>query len=130
MRPRLPPHCRRASSFCEPSGASNLPDHRDRPTRALLVTDRAPGAFVEVVLVTPAGSQLDDRLLGAGREATIALEAVAARETALRLVLRRGGNEPFDHFVECAAPAIEADAGLCPPSRGDVIPGPQHRERR
>ena len=89
-----------------------LGGHGDGPTRTLLVTDSATGALVEVEPVAQAGAQFDHRLLGTSRVAAVALKSVAARETALGLVARRGGIEPLHDLVEGAPPAVEADTGL------------------
>ena len=65
-------------------------DHLDRVHRALLEAHGAAGAAVVVELGSRARAQLDHRVLRAGAEAAVALEAVAAGQAAARLVGRLG----------------------------------------
>ena len=65
-----------------------LREHLDRVHRALLVARPAAGAAVVVEPVAVPDAQLDHRVLRAGAEAAVALEAVAARQAAARLVGR------------------------------------------
>ena len=69
---------------------SGFGDHLDRVTGTLLETDGAAGATIVVEAVAAAGPELDDRLLWAGGIALVALEAIAAGETAPRFVARFG----------------------------------------
>src|SRR3990167_8592749 len=59
--------------------------HFDRVAGALVEADGAAGAEVEIDGIFAALAELHDRLLGAGREAVVALEAVAAGEAAVGL---------------------------------------------
>src|SRR4249920_3259077 len=91
---------------------SRFRHHRDRATRALVVTDRAAGTPVQVVPIAAAGAEFDDRLLRARGVATIALEAIAARQASLRFIPRALDVQAADDLVECRAPALDVDRAL------------------
>src|ERR1019366_10631679 len=80
MRPRPPPRCRRW--WC---ASARLPDHLDGVHRALLEAGSTPGAAVVVEAVSVSHAELDHRILRAGGQAAVTLEAVAAGEAAPRL---------------------------------------------
>src|SRR5262245_51049552 len=84
-------------------GRVRLRRHVDGVTGALLEAGRTPGAEVEIDPIEPAFAELDDRLLGTCRVAVVALEAVAARETACRLVTCLALGQARDDFVEPGA---------------------------
>src|SRR4029453_18663994 len=65
-----------------------LRHHGDRAAGTLVETDRASGAPVQVVFIAEPRAQLPHSLLRACRVTPVALEAVAARQAALRLVSR------------------------------------------
>src|SRR4249919_3067811 len=68
--------------------------------RALLEAGPATGAPVVVETVAVARAELDDRVLGTGAQAAVALEAVAARQAPLGLVDRRRLIETAHHLGE------------------------------
>ena len=72
----------------------------------------AAGAQVKVHLVAPAGAEFDDGLLGTGRVAVVAFEAVAAGQAALRLAPRLGFGQSGHHLAEIGAP-VHRHLGLC-----------------
>src|SRR5262245_27797486 len=71
--------------------------------RALFEARRAPGTEVELDPIEAAFSQLDDRLVGPGREAVVALVAIAAGEAPRRLVTCLALREASHDFVEARA---------------------------
>src|SRR6266540_3345613 len=77
-----------------------LRDHLDRVHRALLEAGSAAGAAVVVEPVAVTLTQLDHRVLGAGAQAAVAFEAVAARQAPAGLVDRLRGGEAADHLAE------------------------------
>src|SRR5665647_462500 len=91
-----------------------LRDHLDRVHRALLEARPAAGAAVEVEPVAVPGAQLDHGVLGAGAQATVAFEAVSARQTPARLVDRLLGGEADDHLAEICNPLLRRELGLLP----------------
>src|SRR5579862_385382 len=90
---------------------SGLRHHFDGVTRALLEAHGAAGALVVVVAIPPARPQLDDGVLRTGGIAVVALEAVAAGKTALRLVAGRRLRQAGDDLLE-AADALRGGQGL------------------
>src|SRR5688572_15974776 len=68
--------------------------------RTLFVARRTPGTEIEIDPVEPALSELDDRLLGAGRVAVVALEAIAAGKAPRRFVARLPLGQPGDDLIE------------------------------
>ena len=77
-------------------------NHIDGVAGAGVEADAAAGAAVVEVAVAPAGAELVDRVLGTCRVAVVALEAVAAGQTALRLVARLRFAQSGHHLVEAA----------------------------
>src|SRR5215468_21249 len=90
--------------------------------RALLVADRATGTAVVVEPVPVTGADLDDRVLRAGAEAAVALEAVAARQAAASLVARLALGQAADHLGEVIDPPGRLAFWLPPPLGVGEIP--------
>ena len=80
--------------------SASLGDHLDRMARALFEARPAAGAFRVIDTVALAGSEFDDRLLRTRGVAVVAFEAVAAGQTALRLMARLGLAQPGKHLTK------------------------------
>ena len=81
-------------------------------TGTLLEAHGTTGAKTVVIAVTHPGAQLDDRMLGAGTEAAIALEAVAAGEAAPGLIGGFALAQAPDNFVEAIQAAVRIQVVL------------------
>ena len=79
---------------------SRFGDHFDRTTRAFGLTDSAALAEVVVEAVALAGTELDDRVVGAGSETAIAFKAVPAGEAAFGLKECLAFVKAADYFIE------------------------------
>ena len=79
---------------------------------ALAEARAATGALLVVELVAQTHAELHHRVLGAGAEAAVALEAVAARQAPSGLERRLVGGEPRDHLVEGEHPTRGVQLGL------------------
>src|SRR4029077_20556707 len=86
-----------------------LREHLDRVHGALLVARPAAGTAVVVEPVAVAYAELDDGVLRARGPASIALEAVAARQAPARLVGRRVGRQAAHHLREPGGALLERD---------------------
>src|SRR5215813_10976064 len=84
--------------------------HGDGAARALGGAHAAALAEVVVELEAVARPELDHRVVGAHAVAIVAFEAVAAGETAARLVERVGLVERLDHLLEGRAAAREIES--------------------
>jgi hypothetical protein len=71
-------------------------------TRTLLEANGAAGAAIVFEAVAATRPKLDDRLLRAGGVTLVALEAIAAGETAPRFVARFGFAQPGRGLSESA----------------------------
>src|SRR4030095_1889694 len=89
-------------SLGEVMARSRFGDHLDRVARALLEAHATAGTTVVEIAVALAWPKLFDGLLWTCCVALIALEAVAAREAALRLVNRLPLAEPSEDLVKTA----------------------------
>src|SRR5262249_25176729 len=98
--------------------------------RALLVADPAAGAAVVVEPVPVPGAELDHRVLRAGPEAAVALEAVPAGQAAARLIDRLVRGQPAGDLAEVGPARRYGTFGLN--GGGDVggVPGVQPVEDR
>src|SRR5512134_3670556 len=83
-----------------------LRNHLDRVHRALLEAHPAAGAAVVVEPVAVPFAELDHGVLGAGAQAAVAFEAVAARQAPTRLVDRLLDREAADHLAEVGDPLL------------------------
>src|SRR6516165_6472158 len=95
--------------------SARFSNHVDGVHGTLLEARPAAGAPVVVEPVAPPDAQLDDSLLGAGAEAAVTFEAVAARQASRRLVHGLLGREPPDDFVEGRHALLRRELGLLPP---------------
>src|SRR3954466_13009896 len=102
-----------------------LRDHGDRAGRALLDTDPAALAVVEVDLVLAHGAQLDHGVVRAQRVAVVAGEAAAAGQAAACLEERSVGVEAVHHLVEGGAAPGQLEPGSVAPGCVLVVPGVQ-----
>src|SRR5690349_17171893 len=107
-----PPRCRPSFLRREtwPLLVLRFRTHGNGAAWALVEADAAPGAGVEVELVTEPRPELADRVLGTGRVAAVALEAVAAGEAARRLEPRRRRIVAAADFAEGVEPLPERQA--------------------
>src|ERR1035441_5411409 len=125
MRPRPPPRCRRW--WC---ASARLPDHLDGVHRALLEAGSTPGAAVVVEAVSVSHAELDHRILRAGGQAAVTLEAVAAGEAAPRLEDGLHLAETPDNLGEVGHPLHRLALGLLARERVGEVPGMQAVEAR
>src|SRR5688572_858857 len=84
-------------------------DHLDGVAGAILEADRAPRAPSEVEAIAFAGTELNDRILGARPITAVALETVAAREAAFGFVKRLCLAQAPGNLLETEAPACRVD---------------------
>ena len=96
------------------SHVSALRDELDGVHRALPLTAAAAGAQVVVEPVAVADAELDHRVLRAGAEAAVALEAVPAGQAAARLVARGVRVQAGDDLLERLHPGRRVEGGLLP----------------
>src|SRR5512132_3795893 len=107
----------------EPSGdRARFRAHADRAARTLPAAERAARAPVVAVLVASPGPELGDRVLGAGAVAAVALEAVAARQAAPRLVDGFLLLQTLHHLLEAGAATLHVGVGLRPLLDAGVVP--------
>ena len=79
---------------------------------ARLVAGATAGAFGVVEAVPEARAELDDGIFGAGAEAAVALEAVAAGQAAARLDVGLHLVQPAVDLVEIGHPVGRVELGL------------------
>src|SRR5690606_7341878 len=92
-----------------------LTDHLDGVDRALPVAGGATGALVVVEGIAVPDTELDDRVLRAGAEAPVALEAVATGQAPGGLELSLPCGEPGRDLVEGLHPRGRVQGLLLPP---------------
>ena len=85
-------------------------DHRDGVARALLETDGTTRAVGVIELIATAWSEFDDCVFGTSSITVVALEAIAAGKTPLRLIARLLLRKTCDHFlnppIRSAVPSV------------------------